>query len=501
MAISQKRYIDITSGVGGGAAASNRELIARCFTTSEFAPFGSVMEFTSLDNVGLQFGTESDEYAFASDYFGFVSKNITAPKKISFARWAKSNIRNGLFGGTPAPLKMFSTVDLSTEFVINGQKIIVTINPTPGISYTSYTELGDSITAAINDASSTALGVECVYQSNGTFQLFASGDGDNYLPVDFCVDGETAGTSTLGSLLGFTANTAGAFVQEAVAAETAVAACTRVMDISNNCGSFCFLGDVLSQEEIENVAEWNNTQNVSYMYSVAVNNTDYAEIQSLVDGMDGTCLTLGAGNEYMPMTVLAATDYTRANATQNFMFQQFPGATPTVTTDQMADTMDALKINYYGATQSAGVQLAFYQRGVLQGATEDIGVYCNEMWLKDALLVNLMNLLIAVPKVPANERGKGMCLSVMQEIFDLALLNGTFSPAKELTAVQKVYISTVTGDPDAWRTVYDKGYWIKLDISTGTVVTGGSTDYILNYTLVYSKGDAIKKVVGSDILI
>ena len=63
MAISQKRYVDITSGVGGAAVASERELIARLITTNQLAPMGSVMEFTSLDNVGIHFGTGSAEYA------------------------------------------------------------------------------------------------------------------------------------------------------------------------------------------------------------------------------------------------------------------------------------------------------------------------------------------------------------------------------------------------------------------------------------------------------
>ena len=71
MAISQKRYIDITSGVGGTPVAGQRELICRVMTTNSLANTAPVLEFTSLDNVATVFATSTDEYKFAAKYFGY----------------------------------------------------------------------------------------------------------------------------------------------------------------------------------------------------------------------------------------------------------------------------------------------------------------------------------------------------------------------------------------------------------------------------------------------
>ena len=92
MAISQSRYVLITSGVGGAAAAGRRELIARLMTTNTKAPTKGVLEFgggaaAALKNVGIHFGTSSAEYAFAAKYFGWVSKDARQADKISFARY------------------------------------------------------------------------------------------------------------------------------------------------------------------------------------------------------------------------------------------------------------------------------------------------------------------------------------------------------------------------------------------------------------------------------
>lgn len=87
MAIAFTKYVNITSGVGGGAGVRQRDLIARIFTTNVALTIGTMAEMTTLADVATLFGTSSTEYKMASFYFGWVSKNITAAKKISFARW------------------------------------------------------------------------------------------------------------------------------------------------------------------------------------------------------------------------------------------------------------------------------------------------------------------------------------------------------------------------------------------------------------------------------
>jgi Protein of unknown function (DUF3383) len=208
-----------------------------------------------------------------------------------------------------------------------------------------------------------------------------------------------------------------------------------------------------------------------------------------------------------PMMIEAATNYAAFNSVQNYEFQQVAGLTPSVNTDTQANLYDyssgGIGVNYYGVTQQAGASIAFYQQGVLQGASvvgniTDMNAYVNEIWLKDAATAAIMTLLLVSPQVPANTQGRNMILGILQSVVNQALNNGTISVGKTLTANQQMYITSATGDPLAWHQVQNNGYWLDVVITaTGT----NPVVYTATYTLIYSKDDVIRMVNGTHTLI
>ncbi|RIQ11135.1 DUF3383 family protein, partial [Bordetella avium] len=177
--------------------------------------------------------------------------------------------------------------------------------------------------------------------------------------------------------------------------------------------------------------------------------------------------------------------------------------TADVSTDPMADFYDARRVNYYGQTANAGQSLSFFQRGYLMGgatAPLDMSVHANEQWLKAYLTSEIMSLFLTVGRIPANNDGKGMVMSLVQGGVDKGLRNGTVVVGKTLTALQKVAIGQMTNDPLAWHDVKNKGYWHTADVTQSTDESG-ATEYAVKYLLVYSKGDMIRKVEGSHNLI
>jgi hypothetical protein len=187
----------------------------------------------------------------------------------------------------------------------------------------------------------------------------------------------------------------------------------------------------------------------------------------------------------------------------NYMFKQAGGLTPSVTTGTLADTLDPLRVNYYGRTQTAGQFLDFYQRGLLCGgaaAAVDMNVYANEQWLKDKIGSDMLALLLSSGRVPANETGRGQILATVQDGIDAALFNGTISVGKPLTTAGKVFITTQTGDPLAWHQVQNIGYWVDAQI-VSYVGPGDTTEWKAVYTLIYSKDDAIRFVDGTHALV
>lgn len=381
MAISFTKYVDITSGVGGSGGVRQRDLIGRIFTTDTALAAGEIVEVTTLADVGTLFGTDSEEYKRASFYFGWVSKNITSPTKLSFARW------------------------------------------------------------------------------------------DDATP------------------------------------ETITDVLTASTEANNNFGSFCFTDTAaLSQAEIEEAATWNAAQNNMFQFHTKVAAADAAAWSAAMIGYAGLGLTLDeVADEYhemIPMIILAATNYTKRNSTQNFMFQRF-NVTPTVTTTTLSNTYDGLRVNYYGQTQTAGQSLAFYQRGVLMGGLTDavdMNVYANEQWLKDAAGSAIMDLLLAMPKISANELGRSQVMSVVQSVIDQALLNGTISVGKPLNTTQKLYVTSITGDELAWHQVQNIGYWLDVAIES-YVTTDSRTEWKATYSLMYSKDDVVRSVEGTHTLI
>lgn len=499
MAISITKYVNITSGIGAGSAVRLRDLIGRIFTTNELVPTKSFVEMTTVEEVGAYFGTASEEYARASLYFGFISKNITRANRIAFARWADVATAPQIFGATPSALATIAAINNGSFTLTLGTDV----NEVSGLNFTGAVSLAAVATilqTAIRAEEVTALwsSATVVYNATrGSFDFEGGETGNNKIEVSAGVTG-----TTVESIIGWGF---GAILSDGSAIETVTDTLTASADASNNFGSFLFM-PTMSEEEIEEAAIWNTTQNVLYQYMVPVTKTNAQDYYDLLKDYAGIAVTIsetaGEYPEMIPMIVLAATDYARRNSTQNYMFQIFP-VTPSVNTTAESTTFDNIRINYYGQTQTAGQFIQFYQRGKLMGLPvnpSDQNVYANEQWLKDAAGAALMELLLALAKVSANAKGRGQVLAQLQSVINQALFNGTISIGNPLTNTQKLFIAEITGDPQAWQQVFSIGYWVDAVI-TREVQVDGSVEYNVTYTLVYAKDNVIRRVVGSHVLI
>lgn len=503
MSISQSKYILITSGVGGVAVAGQRELIARLMTNNELAPVGAIMEFgggadAALANVGSYFGTTSEEYKFAAKYFSFVSKKVRKAKKISFARYTPAAV-------APMLISMITIPALSAFTAVTNGSMVINMGGTSfnivNLDLSGATDLSTVATDIQNAIQANTAGGELwtaatVTFANNRFTLTGGETGATAMAV-----ATSTGTGVdISNLVGW-GLASSPVVSDGAEAETLTSALDRIANTSNNFFSFDFI-PVLTNDEIAEVSTWTDVQNVKYMFSHAVNMNDYVTVQQEVAGKSGTGLTLDKFTDYanyMPMAVIAAIDYTKPNAAVNMMFQRFDADNASVTDDTLSNTMDALLINYLGETQQAGQPIKFYQRGVLQGSISDMAVFANEAWLKDAFTVEFFNLLLALDQIPANSSGAASARGVMIDVLTLAKTNGVVSIDKPLTSVQKAYITSVTDDPDAWREVQANGYWLYVTVES--YQNNGITEYKIDYVLIYGKGDSIRKVEGSDILI
>lgn len=307
----------------------------------------------------------------------------------------------------------------------------------------------------------------------------------------------------------------------------AVKAFEESQQANNNFGSFIFvnLDNYITgtpKSVIEAIAKSNAAYNYMYLFSVSgadisktkgtVTYNDLGEVLDGADKFSGTCVTLDSTKldtgseedgtpkrafaELIPCAMFAATRYDKRNSTKTFMYQPFTGFQAEVTTDEKKNNYDNENVNYMGCTQQAGKLITFYQNGNNVDGIET-SIYCNEIWMKDAISTELFNLLMALEKVPANDRGKAQSELMILGVTKEALLNGTIEAGKPLDNVQKAYIEELTGDENAWEQVYADGYWFNVEISYETKYKR----YKASYDLIYSKGDSVRYIEGRDVMI
>ena len=501
MTISIKRYVNIVSGVGGAASVSTRSFMGRIVSKSTLLPPRTVAEFTTLDDVSTYFGQTSNEYKVAAKYFGFTSKSITKPQVVGFCRWNNAAVPPTVYGGASAALADFVAITAGTlDVVVNG--VVVPIGPLDFSTALSMTDVAGFVTFALNANANPMLATASTpYNSNSKQFIFFGG-----VPGAGTV---TFNDTPLAQALGWF--NAGQIETEGAALQTALEAISDSTDASDNFGAFSYTDFSLTEAEVVTIAEWNHAQNNKFIFCTPIPIGSAATAFAALKGFSGTAVTVTDTRngeprdwaENCPMEILAATDYSRAGSSQNYMYYQFPSRPATVLTNTNADLMDESRINYIGQTQTAGNPIEFYQRGVLMGGSADatdMTTYAGEMWLKDRFTVDLLNLFLALPSLPANNSGRASILGIMQGGINGALFNGIISVGKPLTELQKVFIVQITGIATSWQQVQSSGYFLDVQLEN-YVDSSGATQWRAVYVLIYSKNDQIRSVRGSNILI
>lgn len=507
MPINIDYYVNITSGVGATEQLPARQLIPLFFDDNALIPSGGYVNFPNNNdgaaNVLAYFGADSEEYERALFAFSWVSKSIRQVPSISFARWNSAACAPVIYSD-PA----------STDITLGDWQSITNgdFTLTMGSHTFHLSGLNFSATASLADVAGVIQ--TAVQAQTGGSTLWTSATVTyNATRKSFDLLGGTTGAAAISVTIGGTHDVAGilgwlsssAIFGPGAAIQTITQAIQGLVTINNNFGSFGFTA-TLDTAQITEAATVNAGYNNMFMYSIPCTSSTASAIQAAVSAIAGctTTLTLDGDvtqfDEMDPMLVLGATDYTATNGTQNYMFQQFPGALPVITTDAGAATYDTLNVNYYANTQDNGQTVNLYQRGVMNGgatAPAAQNTYANEVWLKSSMQTALMNLLLSINKLSANLHGQSQVLAIVQSQIQQALNNGTISVGRTLTAQQQLYITNATGDPNAWQQVQNIGYWVTTTITQ----SGSPAQYTINYTLIYAADGVVNKITGTDIQI
>lgn len=545
MAIPQERYVRITSSNVGNSAIQERDLNGLLFTLGRGwigqGAFGtdSILKCYSVDQVRKYFSSSSDEVKFAQKYFAYISPSGSSPASLSFARVAvtanaesddvlsyKYDTQSSAYGWATSPTKGTVTLTINGDQIVPGDTFQLYIHKAqpsveqPKATYTfvkdvftskNQIKIGDSPSETAANIAAVVNGEGGIYGQTASPYVVASVE-NNVVTLVSVTAGENSSpwvTAQVSQDLEAiqieedNGSDGGEFSVTPVI-ESPDSALSRVNNISNNFGSFAFLpGDGFTDAQYKAVLTQNAGYNYKYLASVPIlplngdfdNTSNEIAFVTAVGTQNGASANRGEDGTTaaIPMAIFGAVDYSGTNTAPNFMFKQIAGETPTVTSSDVADTLDGIHVNYYGQTQVNGQALSFYQRGFnLDG--EDTAVYCNEVWLKSHIATAIFNLLVSVERVPANDDGEAMLYTTIAGAAQQAVTNGTIEPGKTYTAAQRATIYQLTGDAEAYMTMQNAGYWLNV------VIEQDGNEYKAVYKLVYGKGDAIRFVEGHDIL-
>ncbi len=490
MTIKSTRYVDIASAVIGQQSVPQRKLVGRVFTQSPLIPAGAVVSFTAGE-VERLFGAGTPEAEFASAYFAYISPApVSRASELQMAAYIPGGRAASVYGGEHAPLTQFeSVVDGSLEIELGPDTVIGEAIDFTGVE--SLADVATTVTAALSTGTVTFDAV------SGRFILTGTTVGPGEIDVV---------PTSLAALLGFT--DVNAVLSAGADPQTPVEAFQASEQISDSFGSAFFMDGVPLADAVE-LATYVAAENVKYQLFIDVPRVQAAEYSEAFINTASVGLNLeatsGPSISHLPMAILAATNYDRGNAAVNYMFRR-GGVTiaPQVTTNQDADLMDSLRINYYGQTASAGTNISFYQRGFLcggAGAPISMSIHANEQWLKSFIAAQWLSLLLDTRGIPANADGRGRGLAVIGDAITQAIENGTIIAGKTLTPVQRAAVSDAAGDPLAWHDVQNKGYWYDVQIVPWNDAPSDQAEYLMQYVIVYSKGDWVNKIEGSHNLV
>lgn len=505
MPIPSTRYVEITSAVVGASSVATQSLAGRRFTSNVLAPIDRVL--TLLNGEAQDwFGATSDEAAFSSQYFSYVSPApASRANNLQFAAYAPTGRAPTLIGGR-------NTTSLATLQAITDGSLSIQLGDTvaelSGITMaavTSFADVANAIQAAIRAAYADPIDPQL---SNVTVSYDA-------LSSSFTIIGGTITTaaavvlpSAVGTDLGTTLNLdgIGSVQSPGAIAQTPLEAFISAEKITDSFGSATFSDEDVTLEDAISLATYVAAQNVKYQIYFSVTRANYEAWSAALLNIASTGLILNAkAGEYketVPMAIVASINFNRRNSAVNFMFR-VSALTGDVTDPQESLTLDAARINYYGVTASFGQRIEFFQRGLLMGgatAPVDMNAHANEQWLKSAASSAFLNLLLSISQIPANNDGRGLVLAQLSAVITQAKFNGVISVGKELNAAQRIAVTELTGDELAWTEVQNNGYW--ADVRMVEVVgSSGVAEYVAQYTLAYSKNDVVRKIEGSHNLV
>lgn len=490
MAISASQIVQvqprILSGTGNDLVFNGLVL-----DKSSLLPTAEPVAFGSADAVGEYFGTESDEYKFASVYFGGYTNSQIKPSLLYLYRLCPDGAAPFVRGESLKPaeaLTEIKKINLGTfNFTLNGSEVILS-----DVDLSAVTSLSDA---------ATVLNQALLDKSAAATVTFSS------LTNSFTLAGTEIGkeksvskpTGTVADAFGLSAETS--IVSAGADAMSVTATMNELTAKFQNFVTFTTLEEP-SDEDALLLAQWvsaNASAGTMYLYVIwdsakanldANNKTVIAEkIREL--NATGVCVVYPKATiAAFVMGTAASIAWDQANGTITFAFKAQSGLGADVTNTQDSIALLAHGVNYIGNYATRNDSFVFFYNGQMFGEWSWIDTYLNACYLCNKLQVQLMAMFTSNRRIPYTQEGYAIIRANCRDVIESAINNGVINKGVTLSNAQKSVLTSELGG-DFSDEIYNNGYYLQVLDATAQARQQRVSPPC---NLVYTYGGAVQKL-------
>jgi len=483
MTIPASQLVDITPRVIGGGL-SGLAFVGTFLSKNTKLPTATAVPFYSQSAVGEYFGTSSDEYKLAGNYFIADSNSSKKPDVLWFYRKVDTACAAFLRGSKAASLADLKTITSGTlTITVNGTDISAT-SLNFG-SLTSYSAVASAIQTKLNSGLASTT---CVWDSDFNAFVITS-------PTTGSSSSITFAGGTAADLLGLSSGT----LSQGSAVKTLTETMTDCVSSNSNFWSFMPVWVETDSEALE-LAEWCNNQGVRFMYALVdtsnagltPNNTaclayqvaDYFGIASCYNTKALGAMTMGIG---------AAINPAQLNGRKTWAYRQQSGLEFTVNNETDAPVLLVNGYNFYGNYATASNMFKFYQNGQISGNAKWIDTYYGQVFIRDGLQNAWLNALMLNNTVPYNQSGYGVLRAAAMDTINTAVNAGFIRQGVSLSESQKATVQSEAG-LDISGALETQGWYLQILDPTTQVRQERGTP-VVNFW--YMDGGSVQRIQGT----
>lgn len=488
MTIPASQLVDITPRVIGGGL-SGMEFNGTFLTKSSRLPAKTAVPFYLLSDVGAYFGTDSDEYKLAANYFTADSNGTKKPSTLWFYKKVDSAQAAFIRGSALNDLTNLTAITSGAfNIKVDGTTISVT-----GLDLSAQTSFSGCASAIQTKLNAVVAGTGCTWDSNFKAFVITSPTIGESGSVEFATAAEIDSTTYM--TLGLDAGTK--------SPGSAVTSLTDTMEgcVSSNSNFFSFMpvwqeasGDALE------LAIWCNNQGPRFLYVMVDNSnagktpnnaaslgaqvSDYYGIASVYNTKALGAFTMGIAGSINPA---------QTEGRKTWAFKQQNGLAYTVDNTTDANALLGNGYNFYGDYATASNEFKLFQNGQVSGNAKWLDTYYGQVFIKDGLQNAWINAMMMANTIPYNEAGYGVLRSAAMDTINTAVNAGFIRQGVSLSESQKVQVNTEAG-LDISGTLSTQGWYLQILDPTAQVRSERGTP-VVNFW--YMDGGSIQKIQGT----